>query len=73
MPCRPQREIQANTPPWPEDGPFDLAVIDLPLRWIEKGEAKSPPHFLAAIIMTPSQGGTWRVRERMPRLLRCAE
>jgi len=28
MPCRPQREIQANTPPWPEDGPFDLAVID---------------------------------------------
>jgi len=28
-----QRWLQAITPPWPEEV-FDLAVFDLPLRWV---------------------------------------
>jgi N6-adenosine-specific RNA methylase IME4 len=39
------RKTRADTPPWPGGGPFDFAVVDLPLRWIghsEKGEGRSP-------------------------------
>src|SRR5690242_7085833 len=39
-----QRELRANTPPWPE-GTFDLVVVDLPLRWVgwsPRGEGRSP-------------------------------
>jgi N6-adenosine-specific RNA methylase IME4 len=36
--------MQALTPPWPQ-GPFDLAMVDLPLAWrgySAKGEGRSP-------------------------------
>lgn len=41
-----QRWLRAITPSWPE-GVFELAVVDLPLRWTArspKGERRSPQH-----------------------------
>jgi hypothetical protein len=42
-----QRWLQAFTPQWPE-GVFDLAVVDVPLRWTawsRKGEGRSPQRY----------------------------
>ena len=46
------RELQASTPPFPKGGPFDLIVVDLPLRWdgwSVKGEGRSPQRHYATM------------------------
>jgi N6-adenosine-specific RNA methylase IME4 len=44
--------MRALTPPWPEGGPFDLLMIDLPLAWhgySAKGEGRSPQAHYATL------------------------